>query len=412
MKKHHIMKIIISTIFCVLVLNILHAQNLKFKHTVIASNICSQARQIGDFNNDGKGDILVIEGEFKPEQFAWYEFPEWKKHDINNKVLETMDYVADCSVADIDDDGDMDIILPDAHDNPPAGVARKMRVLWFENPLPGKKATEEWNMHVIADLGSISCLKDIEVADFNNDGKLDVAVRGEVDFYAFYQTTPLEWKSVSQSIKGHEGMASGDIDRDGFTDMIFNGYWLKNPGKGNTNTWAEYSFAPKWYNQNTGSWMDNNVQVRVADINMDGLLDIVISNSEKPGYPVSWYKAPKDPLNGTWIEQKIGQLDYCHTLQPGDFDNDGDIDVLAAEMKKEKSAGRVVLFLNEANPKTSGSEKEGNVTWKEQVVSSEGAYWAVTGDLGGDGDLDILSSRRFDTPPIEIWENNLPHKSK
>jgi len=50
-----------------------------------------------------------------------------------------------------------------------------------------------------------------------------------------------------------------NIDRDGFIEVIFNGYWLKNPGGDEVKTRTEHSFAPKWYYQNTGSWMDNNV---------------------------------------------------------------------------------------------------------------------------------------------------------
>lgn len=383
--------------------NFLFAQQLEFQHKIISPKSSSQARQIGDFNNDGKKDILVIEGEFKPTQFAWYEYPTWKKHDINNAELANLFYVADCNVVDVDNDGDMDIIFPDAHE-------KSMRVLWFENPLPKGKTDDAWTKHVIADFGDISWLKDIEVADFNKDGKLDAAVRGEDLMHVSYQKENNEWETVNFPIKKHEGLASGDIDRDGYPDLISNGFWLKNPGKSIHDKWSEYVFDAKWFDQNTDSWMDNNVQVRVGDINSDGLLDIIISNSEKPEYPVAWYIAPGDPINGTWREQKIGVMDYCHTLQLGDFDNDGDIDVLAAEMKKEKSAGRMILFINEGAPKTPESWKDKSITWKEQLISTSGAYWAIAGDLGSDGDVDILSSGRYDLPPIEIWENKLNDK--
>ncbi len=381
------------------------AQTLAFTHHVLLEKNSSQARNIADFNNDGRGDIFVVEGEFKPTVFAWYEFPNWKKHTINSKSLAGMHYIADSAIGDVDGDGDQDLILPDAHEG-------MMRMLWFENPfIGGKSKDQEWQEHVMADLGDVSWLKDVEVADFNNDGMLDVAARGEHDMFMLYHQKNT-WEKIHFPVKAHEGLASGDIDRDGYSDLILNGFWLKNPGKNIRSVWTEYDFDTKWFDQKTDSWQDNNCQVRIGDINADGLLDIIISNSEKAGYPVSWYQAPKDPMNETWREHVIDTLDYCHTLQIADFDNNGSLDVLAAEMVKGDDPDKMMLYLNNANIKSATVRKDATIAFTAQQIQNTGAYWAIAGDLGGDGDIDILSSHSYDEPPVEFWENHLLEQKK
>ncbi len=379
----------------------IYGQELVFEHNILLPKNSSQVRNIADFNNDGKGDILVIEGEFEPTELAWFSYPDYKKKVINTTSLEGLHYVADSSVGDVDGDGDMDIIIPDAHEG-------AMRVIWFENPLLDPKGSSKaWTEHTIANLGDVSWLKDIEVSDMDKNGLLDVVVRAETDIYVLYQDSKNSWRKTTFTIKGHEGLAVGDIDLDGYPDIVCNGFWFKNPKEATSDNWKEYTFDAKWYNQNTDSWQDNNSQIRLGDINADGLLDIVISHSEKEGYPLYWYRAPLDPINGTWKEYQIAPMDYCHTVQIADFDNDGDLDILAAEMVKGTDPDQMVVFLNDRTPRKPDSWRYLEVTFSKQTVQTVGAYWAVAGDLGGDGDIDIVSSRSYDEPPIEIWENTI-----
>jgi hypothetical protein len=123
--------------------------------------------------------------------------------------------------------------------------------------------------------------------------------------------------------------------------------------------------------------------------------------SEKPGYPVSWYEA-SNPKNGPWTEHVVGYLDYCHTLQAGDMNNDGHIDVVVGKFERPDGAIpppyslRVYYNMN-------GDGLSLNVT----EVSSLGIYTGVIGDIGNDGDLDIVGSRSYWKGPIEIWENKI-----
>ena len=100
-------------------------------------------------------------------------------------------------------------------------------------------------------------------------------------------------------------------------------------------------------------------------MNVDGFLDIIIDQAEDKGYPVSWYQAPAGLKDGEWIEHVISQVDKCHSLKVADFDNDGDLDVFAAEMPNS----------------------------------------AQVGDIDNDGDIDIIGLRNHNRAPIEMWRN-------
>ena len=392
---------------CVLILsglnlgNMLHGQHIPFKYSVIAPGISTQARAVGDIDGDQDGDVVLVEGEFDPPVLAWFEYPGWIRHDINPEALASMDYVADCELGDVDGDGDPDFIIPDSHN---AGD-KKMFLIWFENPLPDRDPRGTWKRFLIKDLGQVSILKEMATGDFDGDDRLDVVVRATEKGYIFFQNAPDDWTVREIAFRPHEGLEVGDIDRDGDVDFILNGSWWMNPEDSRKDEWIEYAFDPKWYSQHTGSWMDNNSQVRIGDINTDGCMDVVISSSEQAGHEVAWYEAPVDPANGPWIEHVIGQMDYCHSLKVADMEHDGDVDILAAEMVKSSDPDKVVIYINEGHPRDPSSWRQELPVFREEVISDSGAYWAVLGDVGGDGDPDIVSSRSFDTPPIEMWEN-------
>ena len=98
------------------------------------------------------------------------------------------------------------------------------------------------------------------------------------------------------------------------------------------------------------------------------------------------------------------RFDFCQTLDAGDIDNDGDIDVLAAKFERDKSSKKwindppfpVVVFYN-----VDGRGK----SWQQQILSEKGLYAGLLGDLGSDGDIDIVGPRSYWKGPLCLWEN-------
>jgi hypothetical protein len=370
-----------------------------FRHVTVARNAFGH-RQVGDIDGDGRNDIVVVDST-DGGRVVWYQSPSWTRYTIAT-LSHYNDYrryrADDMQLADMDGDGDLDVLGRIG----PVGDGNGL-VVWWENPRPDRKPTEDrdWARH---DIGNTDYIKNLAVADFNMDGKLDVAAREHARTHIFVQgASPISWKDVKiVSHHPHEGMTVADLDGDGDPDVILNGFWLENPYPEIAGAWVEHAIDKKWYTQSGNGWKDNNSNVATGDMNGDGSLDVLLSQSERPDFPVSWYSA-KDPKNGPWTEHQIAKVyDYCQTLEAADFDKDGDLDVLAAEFPRYDAPYPIEIFWNEGN----GS------SFTVQPLGYDGMYHGVVGDVGSDGDLDIVGTRNYNRGPIEMWENLLSDRAK
>lgn len=381
-------------------INISVAQDLQFTSVPIDYN-ASGHREIADIDQDGLNDIVAINhDQFNRSSIVWYHYPEWERNVIV-RISEFVDYQiyrsCDMEAADLDLDGDIDIIGRIGLDNDEDGV-----ICWFENPGKQKLSCSTlWERH---DIGETEYIKDFEIRDFNLDSTPDIAARSNTNLYLYFQSKQA-WQEKRIEIHHHEGMEAADLDRDGDEDIILNGFWLENPAGLIDQEWLEHNIDQKWYTQTTRNWQDNNSKVTVADINLDGWPDVVLAHSEKPGYPVSWYQNPENPVNSKWTEHVIGRIDKCHNLKVADFDMDGDPDVLAGTLPNfpEEAPHKFGIFVNRGNA----------LRWDWQLLTDKGNYSAQVGDIDNDGDMDIAGLRNYNQPPIEIWRNlSADHKSE
>lgn len=323
-------------------------------------------KAIGDVNRDGRADLIVAGR--SGGGLVWYEGPTWIKHRFNDELP----FSTDQQLADMDHDGHPDVV-----------TLIYAGLVWLH--------ADDWKVNLIDTLK----LHDLEVADFDGDGRLDVAARGQTAFgnappqlHLYYQDST-GWSARHWPLPPGEGFKAADIDGDGRVDLIINGAWLHNPGSRDAE-WPMHSFGAEW------TWP--HVKVDVADLNGDGRLDIAMTPAEKPGqhYRISWFEHPADPT-GPWTEHVINSKVEAayHSLALVDFDRDGNIDLVTAAMHQSDEPG-VYLYRN----------LERGAKWERERLSRRPSHGLAAGDLDGDGDIDLLGAN-WEGPhqAVEVWLN-------
>jgi hypothetical protein len=365
------------------------ARELAFTHVVIDKQIGGRTA-IGDIDGDGYNDIAVHtwstnRGVDNDGKIGWYKYPTWTRYNIVDQGHIFGDGIL---IVDLDADGDNDVVTAKGNDG-------EAHVFWYANP--GGAAASGWIEHKVATVELGSEVKDVEVHDMDHDGKLDVIVRTKHKFAVYYQNSPTSWLETQVDNAEREGMQIGDIDGDGDYDVLMNGFWLENPAQPRTDTWPRHNIDPLWYEDVTGGWQDHSVMGVIADINGDGKTDVVLSHSEKTGFPIAWYQAD-DPKGGpkAWTRHTIDTIDYGHTLRAGDMDLDGDMDIVAGTLIRTETP-QIRVYLNEGQ----------GVAWRKIVVAETSAYKAKVGDIDDDGDMDIVTARSWDRPPVQLYRNTI-----
>lgn len=287
-------------------------------------------------NNDKIGSVVVLENDGKCT---------FKKHSIAEKIAR----VSDVRAGDLDGDGDMDLAAAQfGYDD---GETR-----WIEN-------LGNWKFQSHS-LQNISGPINVELSDVDQDGDLDILslVSQEwEEIYCFVNDgkgnfqPKLLWGSNNEDF-GSSGICMADINGDGKQDILYtNGdafdyvpptprpwhgiQWLENKGNLNFAFHRICNFAGAF-------------SARATDIEQDGDMDIFAVS----GFNL-WNKPESESF--IWIENIGGTQFKKHplasspthllTLEPGDFNNDGQIDMVTGGMHVYPPfdrMGRVTLWMN------------------------------------------------------------------
>ena len=251
---------------------------------------------LADFDRDGDLDVSASSWTLG-NQFAWFENDgspgdgEWKKHMIEKNIAETRTMRA----ADFDGDGDPDLL----------GTARQAgEVIWYENRRDEKKVT--WRKHVIdqtrcpahgnpADMDGDGDMDVVMALGFYyrpGPGQSAASQEPKENQIAWYENdgspTKGNWKKhiISPRFEDAFEAIAGDLDGDGDMDIAATSW--RNPGRV---AWFENHGNPKgkWTRHLLkNNWRSAN-QVIIADLNGDGRLDIAAC-AEHGSYEFRWWR--------------------------------------------------------------------------------------------------------------------------
>ena len=337
-------------------------ENVTFKKHIVDASFGARGADVGDRNKEGIADIIASTG----REMYWYR--EGEKHVIAK--FKTATSLIHLRTADIDRDGDIDVIVAD----------HKNGIRYFENPGSGAVKKKPWPQHYVDNkcIGAHS----VSLADINGDGRIDVVASGEAkstppDSICWYACpeNPNDSGAWPKYILG-PGQSGGlahysaiaDVDGDSKLDVVHaaksaeGGEWFR--------LWTQPE-NPRgaWTLKEIGSGYTQATNVQIGDIDGDGKVVILASQGHYAG--VLWFKAPN--WEPTYIDK---ELQSPHTLVLADIDNDGDLDAATCAYLSKK----LVWF-----------ENNGSGEFRRHLISdNQGAYDLVARDIDNDGDLDLL----------------------
>ncbi|MEZ6120063.1 MAG: FG-GAP-like repeat-containing protein [Pirellulaceae bacterium] len=277
---------------------------------------------------DGDGDVDVISASLMDDKIAWYENLDGAgTFGTQNVVTDTADGAESVRAADLDGDGDLDLLVASEIDS---------LVSWYEN-LDGRG--EFGPQHIISDQAS-----DVEkavAADLDGDGDLDVLSASFADNkIAWYENVDGSGtfgspNIISAATNGATVVIAADLDGDQDLDIVTGSYtdgtieWYSNDGQG--------GFAAP---QSIGTNAIGVYSLDVADMDQDGDLDVI--SAAMNTNTITWYE------NGGTSDRFVLQytvsslLHRPMTVISADLDNDGDMDIVSASSRN----GQVTWFEN------------------------------------------------------------------
>jgi hypothetical protein len=417
------------------------AQFVYFDRTGVVVGAASGhtfALEVADL--DGDGDLDLVSADESGSIIVWENNGTplaggWPQHQIGTVYLPV-----GLAVGDLDRDGDLDLAA--AHADGPT--------IWRNDGSPFEGAWSSWQIGALT-VGAV------RIADMNGDERLDLITGGGLPWWhdpnennqvTVWQAPELpfsqSWSARDVGLAYYTVMSLdvGDLDEDGDNDIVIGTEHAPTVGDVNNpvprEDWPDVYQVRAFRNDGGWDWTAFDVgrdpkyetfawvpyvgfwgcavtHVTLTDLDDDGDLDILSSQRVECDYMVIGWQNDGTPFSGElWAPSAISK-GYVHNwledsvlwTEPGDFDQDGDLDVV--------SGGRAVLepwqiILWENSGITFG-EVISDTHWiRHDLVSRGEDVWTVrVGDFDRDSDLDLTSAVHVDGPnEIRIWENRGP----
>jgi len=343
-----------------------------FRHHLIDTELPPGAYgQTAVADLDGCGRPEFITGQRYGTIF-WYKFhapDRWTRHVLGE---DSPSDVGAC-VVDVDGDGRPDLVTGGA---------------WYRNPGDAGAPFERFVFDP-----ELRGVHDVVAGDLDRDGLPEIVTMSDQNSlrrYLIPDDPRRPWTCTEIGPAVHAGAAPGDIDGDGALDVVRTDVWFRNV-RGDGSEWVPVEIGP-----NTPPPEDfrppfafDATKSVVCDMNRDGSNDIVFVDAEIPGGKV-WWMENLDGDGRRWLRHEVPNADRVrrgayHSLQVGDLDGDGDLDIFTCEMEAVGGGADPRWYIWENLDGVGGA-------WQEHVVldANLGGHEAVVADFTGNGLPDLI----------------------
>lgn len=291
---------------------------------------------------------------------------------------------------DIDSDGDNDLVF--------GGDAQSNKIWWWENPAPFFNPNVPWHRYEIKTDGE-NQHQDMVFGDFKQTGKAQLAFWNQGAKTLFVANIPSEVRRekwifepvfvAENNTKNTKGCVAADVDGDGNKDLVAGNYWFK---------YVDGKFKATKVVEESG-------RVVAAKFRAGKKVQLVFAPSDSKGRLMLYECTGSAEVSANWKGRDLigRELSHAHTLEAADINDDGNLDILCAEMVKWEST-------TDNNPNAEAfilyGDGKGGFT---KTIFQKGTdfHEGRMTDIDGDGDLDILSkSYIWKTPRVEMWLQN------
>ena len=405
-----------------------------------ANNLYLDTVVLADVNGDKKDDLIVTvihDSTAGNETGAVYLFlgpiasGDLSLNDANTKwtgEAPSDQAGSSVSVGDFNGDGKADILIGAL--NAKNGLGVVYLILGSDNPVGGSlsKVSIQWSGQFIGDQAGYS----LSTADVNGDGKDDILIgapgvgnpeneSGSV--YLILGSDKITGGSLSSAYAKWTGETkndftaklvnkAGDINGDGKADVVITsplhgandnqeGALYLILGSANLVSGSLSTVAIKWTGEKAGDHAGHSVDV--GDIDGDGKADILIgsplNNSSGPHAGSAYLiLGSSNPIGGSlstasakWTGENENDL-AGSSVSTGDVNSDGKLDILIGSPVNKAAgnySGAVYLILGSLKP-ISESLSNSSSKWTGQINSQLGRGCSLQGDANDDGYKDII----------------------
>lgn len=335
---------------------------------------------LADMDLDGQPDILLGNRET-------YSVDIWRNdpYTVGLEYIDSIEFpfdVHDVQAADLDEDGDMDVVV---------GLRAFGLHIAINNSMYGK--LNVWDVREID--GDYAW--QVMVEDFDGDGHLDIfdcVDYGPIKtFYGDGEgnfTPGADIEDPVTDMRFPRGFNAVDLDDDGKLDLIgADGQYMRaflNPGNRAT-VWASVGPSTQFADL-TSSQMRSDVSPSAGDLNGDGAIDLVTLRGKTDGSaPLSVMVFEGDPTSSTpkwnnYVLDSIPSPGFGGHAGIADVDGDGHLDIHVGGA--EQFSGLIVYL----------GDSRGNFTREtlRYAPGMGGFNGIVVGDINADGENDIVAS--------------------